>query len=102
MKIFFFLITGFLFIVSTNLMVAQDTIVLKNPSFEDVPRMGLPNSPPIFGWHDCGSVNFPHETPPDILPTYNAVWGVTMQAIDGKTYLSLATRYNGSYEFVSQ
>ena len=80
----------------------QDTIYLRNPSFEDLPRMGTISGPPIKGWHDCASSMFPEESPPDIHPVHNAAWGITLKAVDGETYLGLVTRYNGSYESVSQ
>lgn len=81
---------------------SQDTIYLKNPSFEDIPRKGGEFSSPIIGWRDCGLVNFPGESPPDIHPVPDAAWGVHLKAMDEKTYLGLVTRYNKTYESVSQ
>lgn len=44
---------------------AQDGMIhLNNPSFEDVPRPGQAPK----GWYDCGDINFPLETPPDVHP----------------------------------
>jgi hypothetical protein len=78
---------------------AQQTINLINPSFEDIPRAGNPGTPPINGWNDCGKSKFPNETPPDIQP---GSWGVTTKAFEGKTYISLVTRDNDSWESISQ
>ena len=49
-----------------------DTISLRNPSFEDNPRMGsyynrgvaMAQQNNITGWYDCGILNFPTETAP--------------------------------------
>ena len=59
--------------------------------------------PSIRGWADCGFLEFPGESPPDILPlTEGNAWGVTKQAYDGQTYISMVTRQSGKYESVSQ
>ena len=95
----------FLQIISIDILNAQDTIYLRNPSFEDVPRKGGEFSPPIKEWHDCGLVRFPGESPPDIHPVYGVpgnAWEVSKKAYDGKTYLGLVTRYSDTYESVSQ
>jgi len=101
------MITRFLFITLSffcfsKIASGQDKIELKNPSFEDKPRMGLRYSPDINGWNDCGLKRFPDESPPDILPTENNAWGVDVQAIDGNTYLGLVVRDEDSWEYVSQ
>jgi hypothetical protein len=83
-------------------LAGQDTIYLNNPSFEDIPRRGAPNMPPIKGWYDCGISEFPQETPPDIHPVAEPAWQVILNAKDGKTYLGLVTRENMTYESVSQ
>jgi len=80
----------------------QETINLKNPSFEAPPRMGVQYSQNISGWSDCGLHRFPGESPPDILPTTNNAWGVDVVAKDGNTYLSLVVREDESWEYVSQ
>ncbi len=85
-----------------QLLYGQDTIYLKNPSFEDVPRKGTPGAPPIFMWKDCAAVEFPTESPPDIHPVYNNAWGVTMQPQNGDTYLGLVVRAAHSWESVGQ
>jgi hypothetical protein len=79
-----------------------DSVVLKNPSFEDVPRKGSQFSPPIHGWKDCGQINFPGESPPDIHPVINTAWGVRNAAEKGDTYLGLVIRENATWECVSQ
>ena len=80
----------------------QDTIFLKNPSFEDTPRVGVQGMPMSKGWEDCGRDLFPGEAPPDILPTSDNGWGVTKVASDGKTYLAMVVRATGTWESVTQ
>ena len=87
-------------------MVAQsspDTIVLGNPSFEDMPRAGGKGgyNIPIRGWEDCGRMQFPSESPPDIHPHPDA-WQVTKPPHDGDTYLGMVVRDDETYESVSQ
>lgn len=77
----------------------MDVIKLSNPSFEDTPRKGRAVNG-IKGWYDCGIINFPKETAPDIHPS-NA-WGVDDKAYDGNTYLGLVVRDNDTWESVSQ
>ncbi|MGB4849175.1 MAG: hypothetical protein WBP41_14725 [Saprospiraceae bacterium] len=85
-----------------NFSNGQDTIYLRNPSFEDKPRSGSVYSSPIKDWTDCGLTNFPDESPPDIFSSRVSYWGVSLNPYDGKTYLSVVTRYNDSYESISQ
>lgn len=85
-----------------QLLYGQDTINLKNPSFEDVARKGKPGSPPIHNWTDCGGEQFPGTSPPDIHPAKEKFWGVTLKPHEGKTYLGLVVRANSSWESVSQ
>lgn len=75
----------------------KDTITLDNPSFEDSPRQGANG---IKGWYDCGILNFPEESPPDIHP--KDFWNNTKQASHGNTYLGIVVRDNDTYESVSQ
>jgi hypothetical protein len=98
----FLIAVGFSCIFSTVLLTGQDTIYLKNPSFEDVPRKGSPYSPPIEGWKDCAAYMFANESPPDIHPVPNTAWGVTKKAKDGKRYLGLVARYSNTFETLSQ
>jgi len=70
----------------------SQTIELKNPSFEDVPR----HSAPPYGWYDCGQVD---ETPPDVQPGY---FGVEQKAADKGTFLGLVTRDNDTWEGIAQ
>ena len=68
--------------------VAQINLV--NPSFEDEPKDAtLPK-----GWHPCkrGST-------PDILPGF---WKVYKEPSDGKSYIGLITREDGSWESIEQ
>ncbi len=94
--IFLFLLLS----VNITLISAQsDTIRLKNPSFEDTPKRGGEAVDGIAGWFDCGKINFPTETPPDIHP--NGYWSNNLPASDKKTYLGMVVRDNGTYESVS-
>jgi hypothetical protein len=56
----------------------------------------------ITGWDDCGRLEFPEETPPDIFPFNRPTRGIILPAKDGLTYLNLVTRRNGSRESISQ
>ena len=97
-----------LFLISSLWMMyadslhSQDTIPLKNPSFEGVPHRGASRSPNVTMWNDCGLSQFPAESPPDIHPVIENAWGVNMLAQDGETYLGLVVRANASWESVSQ
>ena len=74
---------------------AQDEIFLKNPSFEDSPK--LSHTP--TDWFDCG---FSGESPVDIHPVPNSDYQVTKTAIDGDTYLGMIVRDNETWEAVGQ
>ncbi len=92
------------FILSLVLMyqfgnAQHDTIRLTNPSFEGKVQMGGQNFTGIQGWYDCGVINFPAETPPDIHP--NGYWENNLPASDKYTYLGMVVRDNGTYESVS-
>jgi outer membrane protein OmpA-like peptidoglycan-associated protein len=75
-------------------MAAQkDTpILLNNPSFEDLPKMGETPT----GWYNCGKAG---ETPPDVQP---GGWTVAKPANHGQTYLGLVVRDNETWEGVGQ
>lgn len=76
-----------------------EPILLNNPSFEDMPR---PSMQPR-GWYDCGYLNFPLESPPDIHPVSDEPsFGVDRAAYDGKTYLGMVVRENESWESIAQ
>ena len=73
---------------------AQDTIRLDNFSFEDFPR----HSHVPKGWYDCG---FPDESPPDIHPQMGGgEFKVNMAPVDGKTYIGMVVRENGTWEAI--
>lgn len=97
-----FLLLGVWQLFNINFSNGQDTIYLKNPSFEDQPRIGSAFSKPITDWNDCGLENFPDESPPDIFSARIRGWGVKIKPYDGKSYLSLVTRYSDTYESISQ
>lgn len=91
-----------LLVVYADALHSQDTIPLKNPSFEGVPQRGMHGKPFIKMWNDCGLSQFPSDSPPDIHPVIDNAWGVSMLAQDGETYLGLVVRANASWESVSQ
>ena len=86
--------------LSISISAQYDTIRVKNNSFEDRPRAGEYYTPSIKSWYDCGAVQFPRETAPDIHPI--DFWEVRLPASDGKTYLGMVVRDNESWESVSQ
>ena len=91
----------FIFLFNATFNFAQtDTIRLENPGFEGRPMRGGERGWSIIGWADCGSINFPYETPPDIHP--QEFWEVRKPAKEGKTYLGLVVRDNETYEGVGQ
>jgi len=63
---------------------------LSNASFEDTPR----DATTPIGWNSCGAYSTP-----DILPGY---WEVTHQPVEGKTFLGLITRGDGTNEWIGQ
>lgn len=77
-----------------------DTVRMRNPSFEDNPKKGGEAADGINSWFDCGKINFPAETPPDIHP--NGFWENNLPASDKRTYLGMVVRDNNTYEAVSQ
>jgi outer membrane protein OmpA-like peptidoglycan-associated protein len=90
----------FILLFITNFASGQrDTIRLNNPSFEDTPKRGGDALEGIAGWFDCGKINFPSESPPDIHP--NGFWENNLPASDRKTYLGMVVRDNSTYEAVS-
>lgn len=92
----------FLFLLFFGAIIAQDHVIyIKNGSFEGVPRAGIAgyNGISAPGWIDCGQINFPNETPPDIQP---GAFDVSKPAQDGRTYLGLVARINETWESVTQ
>jgi len=93
--------TGFLIFCFYVCIGQTGEIFLNNPSFEDRPHQGGGEYDiGIRGWYDCGTIQFPGETPPDVHPI--DFWQVTQTPIDGNTYLGLVIRDNDSWESVSQ
>ncbi|NUO03060.1 MAG: hypothetical protein HUU01_20820, partial [Saprospiraceae bacterium] len=72
---------------------AQQPLPFLNPSFEDQPDFGKPPS----GWFFCGNSG---ETPPDIHP--GGFYGVTAAPKDGRTYVGMVMRDNGTEEQLGQ
>jgi len=73
--------------------VAQQPILWNNPSFEDEPA----HSQPPRGWYYCDG---PRESPPDTHP--GGFFGVSQAPYDGRTYLGMVARDNGTTEGVGQ
>jgi len=96
----YYLIILLTLVLSVSIQGQADTIYLKKPSFEQEPFRGADQGSGIRGWFDCGVINFPQETPPDIHPVN--FWGNTKAAQHGGTYLGMVTRDNDTYESVSQ
>lgn len=71
------------------------SIILGNPSFEDMPR----HSKAPRGWYNCGD---PYESPPDVHPTPDSSFSVKKPPFAGKTYLGLVVRDNDTHESVGQ
>ena len=86
-----------LFLFLSSQILAQSTIRLNNPSFEDIPKQSVQ---PI-GWKNCG---FLGESPPDVHPASDSLsyWEVSKPAHDGDTYLGMVVRDNDTYERVAQ
>ena len=99
----------FLLIIYPLFSWSQLTPSFYNPSFEDEPRKGSYYSSKeeaqrnnIEGWYDCGVINFPAETAPDIHSDESDYWNLLGFPTDGKTYLGLVVRDNNTWESVSQ
>lgn len=95
----FALVFLLVFCASSTCIYCQEqiatTILLRNPSFEDMPR----NSMVPIGWTDCG---WPSETPPDIQPDPLNQFRVTMAAQNGNTYIGMVVRDNDTWERIGQ
>jgi len=96
----YLLVTLLTFILSNSAFAQSDTLVLQQPSFEQEPTVGLHTEQAINGWTDCSVRMFPNESAADIHPA--GLWGVTVPAQHGESYLGLVTRANETYESVSQ
>jgi len=101
-KISFLLIGVFFY---TTPSIAQN-IRLKNGGFEDRPRKGIKGEyQEIKNWFDCGTLDFPDETPPDIHQGANrteSYWDNEQSAAEGSTYLGMVVRESDTFESLSQ
>ena len=103
------LISTFISLSLLTGILAQEQIVLDNPSFEGVPHQGgefmmnriISVSPfnPIPQWTDCG---FKLETPPDLHGNQSNFFGVSRKPQSGNSFLGMVVRYNDTWERVSQ
>lgn len=94
---FFCLLLGLAFAPAA--LIAQPdpgVIVLRNPSFEDIPR----HSRPPVGWNDCGFVE--QESPPDVHPDPLNQFQVGSSPQHGSTFLGMVVRDNDTWESVGQ
>lgn len=78
-----------LFLLFVSCVLPAQQISFLNPGFEDSPRLSYPPQE----WVDCG---FPGESPPDIMP--NGSFNVDLPSYSGRSYMSLVTRDNGTWE----
>jgi outer membrane protein OmpA-like peptidoglycan-associated protein len=88
-----------------QLLTAQDVKII-NGGFEGRPHYGRNDLPArIEGWFDCGRIEFPAESPPDIHQGVNrdtAFWENETPSVQGKTYLGMVVRESETYESLSQ
>lgn len=93
------LLLSALFTIPMALYGQKDApIYLTNPSFEDIPHMGVTGGSGPAGWYDCPSKS--GESAPDVQPGF---WAVTRPASDGSTYVGMVVRERDeSYEGIGQ
>lgn len=90
-----FLCCFMLFALAAGAQEEEAPIILRNASFEDMPR----NSSPPRGWTNCGA---PGESPPDVHPDPEFLFRVGMKAQHGNTFLGMVTRDTETWESVGQ
>jgi outer membrane protein OmpA-like peptidoglycan-associated protein len=71
-------------------------IYLRNPSFENDTLSRSARRVLVKEWYDCGFNNY---SPPEVQP---GSYGVLNPPSEGKTYISMVTRDDGTYEGLSQ
>ncbi len=100
------ILISLVFIFLGDASVAQSTLTLRNPSFEDIPHAGgLNSNSTIKDWFDCSRINFPFTTPPDIhagATRDTAFWDMTVATAHGVTFLGMVVRDNESWESIAQ
>ena len=93
MKVFY--PTLFLSFFCMTALLAQEVVYLKNPSFEDIPKYGsVPGA-----WRNCA---FNNESPPDIHPIKDGLFGVRQEPLNGRSYIGLVARDNSTTESIGQ
>jgi hypothetical protein len=81
-----------LFVLNTTVFAQKTEILLANPSLEgDTMKSQLPPK-----WNSCGALN---TSPPDTQP---GSFGVTLLPKQGRSYLGMVVRDNGTYESIYQ
>lgn len=95
-----------LIITGVALSVSGQDVRIINGGFEGRPYYGRNDQiARIDGWFDCGRVEFPAESPPDLHQGVNrdtAFWENTQGSVQGKTYLGMVVRQSETYESLSQ
>ena len=107
MKILKLILLGLIFCSTSNLGFAQDNIAIVNGSFEKSikSRFNSINDYIKFptNWTDCSQVFFDEVEPPLKLQTnVEKWWGIEHDAYDGKQYIILKSRANGTWNSLSQ
>ncbi len=101
MKYFFQILCCLILSYPASTFGQAKEIKLKNPSFEDSPRIGANDRIAPTGWFDCGK---PGESAPDIHPgpSNEPFFEVTKESQDGNTYIGMVTRDNDTWESIAQ
>lgn len=94
-------ITLVLFILISNITFSQQTIRIKNGSFEKVETHNV-MVVAVDHWDSFGFEKFPDESPPDVIDNADPVWDIPNKTIFGSKYISLVCRDNDSYESIGQ
>jgi len=88
-----------IFAYVSNLLGQSDYVRFINPGFEGDPKLGCGRDFYLKGWSDCSDYYNLNESPPDIHP--GEFWEVDKSPAEGKTYIGMVTRDNGTYEIIS-
>ena len=88
------------FLLPQFLLAQSDDILLENPSFDGAPGVGMVFGNLPDGWYDCA---FQDEPSVDLLPIPGGgSFQVTKQPLDGKTYLGMVVRNDGTWQMIGQ
>lgn len=82
--------------------ISQD-VKIKNRSFEGIAKQGGRNDFRLDSWEDCGAIDFPAESAPDIHPASDTTfWENNIRPSDGSTYVGMVVRINETWESITQ